>query len=409
MGIDFYDVFVRYKYSVADSLFDFFRLTTLRETLIITQAFVQFMFDTQTSKSMTVQAFLKKHHFTNATIAYMDRICRITDGAGIERYTLYQFMQTFNQNMFYRMYQPSSPNDTGLFAHWKSKLVSKGVLFSTGKNVVKMIHDPDKRRISHVVTDLDEFIPVDTVIFATPLENLTPCVMNSAPTIHACFGPLGKLQKYTKQSAYEPYLSITFHWTTKVEFPPIRGDGSKTPWGILWNNLSEYFGQDHTSKTILSVAVVRLDMVSPHTRRTANDTDQVTDLLVETFRQINVAHGGVLPEPDQSILSPGVIRYANRWTSTDFSYMKTIASYPFPFRSPVFRNLYSVGTHNEQSGYAFTSIETAVSNGIAFCHLFDTNSRPHYPLRKVISLLDVVVAFVVSFTLTIILWFYKNT
>ena len=391
MGLDFYNLFTPYKFGVSDSIVEFLQTASLREMAMISMTFVKFMKDESPSTKVTVKSFLEKHSFSKQTTAYIDRICRITDGAGIDRYTLHEFLQTFNQNLFYNMYQPREPNDEGLFKLWKQKLVDNGVTFVSGTEIVKIIHDSDKKdKVSHVVTNTDKFIPVDTVIFATPLENLTECIANSAPELHPSFGPFKGLVNHTRHSAYEPYLSMTFHWNKVVDFPKVWGGRGSGSWGILWINLSDYIGSDHTSKTLLSVSIVRLDVESNRTRKTAHATESVDGLLKETFRQINDAHDDALSEPDRSILSQGVKRRNGKWVSIDHAYMKTVHSYSFPFQSSKYRNLYSVGTHNEQSEYAFTSMESAVINSVKFCHRFDNTCKQLYPVKKITKLVDVI-------------------
>lgn len=407
MELNFYELFTQYKFGVSDSIMEFLRIATFREIFHISTAFLRFMYDREPSKKMTVQTFLDQHAFSTEMTTYMDRICRITDGAGTDRYTMYQFIQTFNQNMFYDMFQPRVANDKGLFKLWKDKLTEKGVTFSSDTEIVKIIHNPENKKISHIVTDQDEFIPVDNVIFATPLNNLTAIIGHSAPDIHSSFGPFRNLLQYTLQSSYEPYISITFHWNKPITFPRVWGSGLGS-WSILWINLSDYIGQDHTTQALISASIVRLDVESSHTHKTAHNTEGTSELMRETFRQINAAYGDTLPTPDHSILSPGVERRSGKWISTDHSYMKTVHAYPFPFRSPKFDNLYSVGTHNERSDYAFTSIESAVVNSIVFCHRFDKNAKELFPLEQASTLISMIKVVVVSLALTILFWIYKN-
>jgi len=40
---------------------------------------------------------LKNNNFSLKAFDYFDRLCRLTDGAASERYTLYEFLQLINQ------------------------------------------------------------------------------------------------------------------------------------------------------------------------------------------------------------------------------------------------------------------------------------------------------------------------
>ena len=62
--------------------------------------------------------------FSEEAIRFIDRLCRVSDGAGIEKYTLYQFLEAFDQSIFYKVYQPRKPNDDpeGLIGMWEKAL-----------------------------------------------------------------------------------------------------------------------------------------------------------------------------------------------------------------------------------------------------------------------------------------------
>ena len=351
--------------------------------------------------------FMKIYKFSSATRSYLDKICRITDGAGADRYTLFQFLQTFNQNMVHSIYQPNKPNDDGLFKLWKDKLVEKGVTFQSGEEIMELIKDQKSSTISHVVTRNKDKIPVNILVFATPLNNLTECVENSSPDVHSAFGPLSKLQNYTYLTSYEPYLSMTFHWNNSIEVKDIWGGGFG-PWGMLWIKLSDYFGKDQSSHTLISACIIKLDVKSPVTNKTAHETVNTNELINEAFRQINEAHGNILPEPNHSVMYSGVERENNKWKSTDYAYMKTIHSYSFPYKSPKFDNLFSVGSHNEQSAYAFTSMESAVSNSIVFCHKFDRRSKKLHPIRNATTLVNIIQTALVCILVTILFRIYNS-
>jgi hypothetical protein len=63
-----------------------------------------------------------ENNFSKETIDYVDRLCRLTDGAGSERYTLYEFLQLINQQSLYSLYQPRLPNNILLFKIFENAL-----------------------------------------------------------------------------------------------------------------------------------------------------------------------------------------------------------------------------------------------------------------------------------------------
>ena len=85
----------------------------------------------------------------------------------------------------------------------------------------------------------------------------------------------------------------------------------------------------------------------------------------------------MLPPPDKSLINPNNYR-CGCWTDMDSGYVRTPYLFPtsgtdggddasmfIPFQSKI-ENLYNLGTQNGYSDYAFTSMESAVSNSVAF-------------------------------------------
>jgi hypothetical protein len=54
------------------------------------------------NKTKTVKEFVEARGFSKEAINYMDRLCRLTDGAGYDKYTMFKFLQLGNQNFFYK-------------------------------------------------------------------------------------------------------------------------------------------------------------------------------------------------------------------------------------------------------------------------------------------------------------------
>jgi hypothetical protein len=96
--------------------------------------------------------------------------------------------------------------------------------------------------------------------------------------------------------------------------------------------------------------------------------------MEETWRQIKDNLPGV-PKPDETIIHNSVKRLEDRWINTDFSYMDTHLSTPTPFEVGV-SGVYNLGTQNGFSKYAFTSLESAVSNAIALYNKLEGKDQP---------------------------------
>jgi hypothetical protein len=97
-----------------------------------------------------MKTFLEENNFSKKSIELINRICRLTDGAGIEKYTLNEFLQLVNQQSLYKIYQPKLPNDIGLFKIWKSYLEKKNVEFLLSSEVEELLLNEDKTSIKNI-------------------------------------------------------------------------------------------------------------------------------------------------------------------------------------------------------------------------------------------------------------------
>jgi hypothetical protein len=78
------------------------------------------------------------NNFSDGAKNYVERFCRLTDGASAEDYTLFQFLQISNQHYFYKLYQPKLPNDRGLIKKWEKELRKQGVNILFNYEVIKL-------------------------------------------------------------------------------------------------------------------------------------------------------------------------------------------------------------------------------------------------------------------------------
>ena len=126
MDLNFEDLFVPYNFSSITLAFELIssKVFTLNEYYNLFWTLINLSDD---DKSMTMQEYLTKHKFSQVAINYIDKLCRITDGANIDRYTVYNFMQIINTKFFYKIYQPKEPNDIELFQKWQTALTNNNV------------------------------------------------------------------------------------------------------------------------------------------------------------------------------------------------------------------------------------------------------------------------------------------
>jgi hypothetical protein len=153
----------------------------------------------------------------------------------------------------------------------------------------------------------------------------------------------------------------------------------KNDWGVIHVVMSDYINFNK-SKTVITAAIT-IKQKSKVINKTPDECNK-KELIDEVFRQLKNSFGGKLPNPTKIILSPGIFWNNGKWDTIDSAYVRTKESFKMPFQSKLFNNLYTVGTHNEQHYYNFTSFESAVSNGVALCHKLIPRTRLDFPLKK---------------------------
>jgi uncharacterized protein with NAD-binding domain and iron-sulfur cluster len=362
MGLKFDDLFVKYNFSITQIGGEtIFSVLSWKELFLFAIEFIKLILNEYHGRNTLLENFLESHHFTSDSKEMLDRICKLTDGGGIDKYTLYEFLQLFNQQFFYSLYQPKLPNDIGLFAHWQSFLEAKGVKFMLNTNI-KSVHLQGQQIHSiNVITNTNEttILLADKFVFAVPPKSLNTIVKtNQIPH------DWGDLDNYAKETGYIDYISITFHWNTNLNLPKIYGF-PRSSWGIAFIVLTDYMSFDQTnSKTVISVAATINDKVSKNINKTLDECNK-QELIDEIFLQLREAYP-LLPNPTLSLLSPGIEYNVSlrKWVSKDTAYIIASNKGYLPFQNNVVRNMYNLGTHNGKSMYTFTSMESAVSNSV---------------------------------------------
>jgi hypothetical protein len=385
MDVKFNDLFTPYNFSIAtiggETIWSTLSFT---EIASLGKSFISLLINDDHGIDTSMLAYMKNYNFKDESIDLIDRICRLTDGATAENYTLNEFLQLFNQQFFHTLYQPKKPNDHGLFKIWYEFLESQNVEFMLSTEVVSLNAENDTIRSLTVSKNNVEFdIFAKTVIIATPPHSLVNIVANS--NIKDAFGDFGQLVDWSRQTAYIDYISITLHWDQKLDLPKVYGF-PRSEWGLAFIVLSDYMTfQEDESKTVISTAITITDHKSNNIGKTANEcTEQ--ELLTEVLHQLKHAFPE-LPQPTISLLSPGVYydRSLSRWVSKDTAFIASANFKTIPFKSNL-TNLYNVGTHNGQHLYKFTSIESAVSNAMTLSLVLFPELKDKY---KIVSSMTV--------------------
>ncbi len=389
MRLDFHELFTPYKFSIANIGGKGIRNFSLREMGLLAVSFMKLMFDPTYGTTLSMEKYMNQHEFNDESRDYVDRLCRLTDGAGADRYTLFQFLQLINQQALYTIYQPQQPNDRNLFQLWEQRLLSTGRVKILSNTYVQQLITYNNRirairvRSPQFPTGIE--INGKNFILAIPPEPLVKLLSQSPETINA-FGSMDQLDRWSQQNQYIQDIPIIFHWDHQFKLNDIHGFPT-SDWNIAFINLSDYMDfHDPRSKIVMTVCITTTDVVSKVTGKTANQSNE-QELINEVFRQLREPFPN-LPKPTVVLLSPTVRKIKGRWIDMDTAYVRTNNNQILEPQSPVFSNLYSLGTHNGTSFYNFTSLESAVSSALSLTHKLVPESTHLYPFQKMWTMRD---------------------
>jgi hypothetical protein len=388
MNVEFKELFKEYNFTITqiggETVF-----TTLewRELILLGIELFKLMINKNTGINISMEDFLRNNNFKEESIEIIDRVCKLTDGGGIEKYTLNQFLQLFNQQILHKLYQPNKPLDEGLFKIWKEYLEKNGVEFSLNIEIEDIKIDNGKIENIKIRRGNDNFIiNGDKYVFAIPPKNLNEIVKK-----YDIKNDWGDLERFSKETEYIDYISVTFHWSKKLELNKIYGF-PKTEWGLAYIVLTDYMEfKEENSKTVISTAVTITDRKSKNNNKTANECNK-EELLKEMMYQLRQSFPEI-PEPSISLISPGVIYDENekKWKSLDTAFISNSKEGFLKYENNVIKNMYNLGTHNGNSYYKFTSMESAVSNSVALSKILykELNNKKYIELEKAIEISDI--------------------
>lgn len=415
MGLRFGKYFTKYNFSIGTIGGEGITDMEFRELFWFGVAYFKMMLNPKSAQSVTCQQFMEEHSFSSKTMDYIDRVCRLTDGAGMDKYTLFEILQSVDQHAFYTILQPNRPTDLGLFADvYKVMNDDPNIDFMLGTKVTGLVDDGNK--VTNLFVEKGGFqglIGAKGCIMAIPPMNLMKILKNSSDLIKNSFGDFDTLYKWVDHNSYNVYINIVYHWDKKMDLPKIWGF-PKTEWGVAFVVLSDYMEFDHpNSKTVISCCTTYEDRVSSNNGKIIHQCDE-EELINEVFNQLKLSFPD-LPKPTKSVVSPGVYRDTNenKWKMLEDEYMMTTdvadIGHPIPLESPIIKNLFSVGTHSGKHKYNFTSFESAVSNGFALANYIIPTSETRFPIKEPTGLQFVIKIVLLIVVLVIIYFFFRNS
>lgn len=391
MDTSFKELFTLYNFQI-DKIGKETILSTLNfsELFHIVSNFVKLIFNNNHGSNISMKMFMENNNYSLKSIDMIDRICRLTDGGDINKYTLNLFLQMINQQSLYSLYQPKYPNDLGLFKIWRTFLEKRNVTFILETNIIKLNYKNNIITSCIIKTNThNKVLYGKTFILAIPPKSLVELFLNlNDNIIKNSFCSFKSLQEWTNNTKYINYISISFHFDKILKLSKVYGF-TKSEWGIVFIVLSDYIKLcESNSKTIISIAITITDRKSKNNNKTANECNK-NELIKEVYLQLLNSFPN-LPKPSVSILSPNNYYKNNEWLSTDSAFILSPNENYISFESNIFSNLYNLGTHNGYSKYKFTTMESAISNSIKLSHILYPKLKSKYNIKSSYTLIYII-------------------
>jgi protoporphyrinogen oxidase len=400
LEMEFNDYFTEYDYDLSKIKNQNVSSLSYNEKNALYWAFIRLIFNPNYGKNISIKQFCDDNNFSDKAKEYFEKFCRLTDGASIENYTLFQLLQIKNQQYFYKLYQPKYPNDKGFIRDWEKKLLeTNNITIKTEEEVIKLNYNDNS--ITEVVSIKDSFMnkyKCNKVIITIPPKPL----FNLIKDIPGVFLPMKELEDWTQKNSYFDYIPLTFHYKKITQLPKLMGF-PKTSWGIGFIILSDFMDfSDEPSKTVISITITFTDRKNEH-GKTVNECTK-NEIIEYVKEQLPM-----FPQPDLVIISPNVVKNKNKWINLDTAFVATTQATYLPDTSEKYKNLHIVGIFNGNSNYYFTSIEAAVQNAIVFCQKEVKNLKYEITIKNPVDISQFILIFIVFLVIIVSLIILKMT
>lgn len=396
LNTSFNELFTKYKIGKSD-IYKVIKSLSFRELFILASVFLNL---NDNYKKTSFKEFLDYHNFSEKSKDILDRIGRLTDGGGIEKYTLFSFLQIINQNILYNIYQPKKPNDVGLFKILHQELIKRNVDIYLNSEV-KKINTNNTNLIINITTDKYIF-NADNFIFAIPPININKLFYNN--NIDSGFKK--DFNIWSENTNYITFIPVIFHWNTKLNIKRIWGY-PQTSWGVGYIIMSDYMDfNDDRSKTVISAIITMSSNKSEFLNKTPDEIPYKEIIIKEVFRQLKTIHPN-LPEYTNAIMSQNY-HNGKEWISVHNAFMTTKYGY-LDFNSKIYKNLFNCGVHNGKSTYSFTSLESSIVNAIELLYILVPETKNEIKIRKATTLrIILLIIIVIILIFTLIFYFRKR-
>jgi hypothetical protein len=408
MDIAFTDLFIPYKSKPTDIDDKTIQINnkinlnlTFNEIMALLLAFLKLIVNKDYGRTVSMKDFMKKNNFSENSYDFIERLCLLSDGATIDNYTLFQFLQYINKQFFYSLYQPKIPNDRGLIKVWTEKLLKNNVKILLNSKVIKI--DVQNNNVSKLIINengIEKEIIANKYVLTIPPKPFYNLI-SSNPKTENIFGNNKELQKWKVKNSYFDYITLTFHYKNEVTLPKLNGF-PRTPWGIGFVILSNFmdFKTDEPSKTVISICISMLNVPNEE-GKTVNQCSK-EEIIKYVKEQLSF-----FPNPDLIIISPTIKKINDVWINEDTAYVITTEQ-RFIKSKDKLSNLYYVGIHNGNSSYYVTTIESAVQNAIHYCIEEIPELKYRYVFKNLMEIRNLVIdAIIIIICIFLIIYIKK--
>lgn len=390
MNITFDKLFVKYNFTISKIGQHSITKFSIKEMSTLVYQYLKFLINGNFIENISVKEFCIKYNYSETTTDYLDRLCRLTDGTDSSKYSLKKLINLIDDNYFYTLQQPRYSNDLSLFKSIQTALKLKNVHIYLNESVINF--NPAYNTISTNKTRYN----YSNIIFAIPPRPFFKLCLNAYPSV---FKNKIEYYKKMKETDYNVYIPIVFHWNenildsiNKVHGFPIND------WGIIFIVISEYNKSE--PGTVISCNISILDKKSSFTNKTANESTK-KELISEVFRQIQSELN--LPKYNKAFIHKSIMYDNGAYINKDTAFINTKLNSKLPELSNNYDNVYSIGTHNGNSNYNFTTLESAVINAIYFYNTQIANcDSDYFPIQKHKKLHHLIYVILMVFVLLII-------
>ena len=347
-------------------------ILSIYEIFILSFAF--FIYAVKDESDTSIYNFMTTWNFSQKSIDYIDKICRLIDGANAHRYSVTEFFNLINQQSLYTLYQPKKPLDLDFFNIWTRFLTSNHVEIQLNTTINDiLLHN---NQVYCLIDQNNKKYFANQYIFAIPPYTLAQISSKNLQSILP-----NNFKQYAVNTNYEKYIGITFHWNHKLKLKKIWGF-PQSEWGVAFINLSDYMDID---TQIISSVITISNKKSIELNKTALECSN-QELKQQVFNVIKTAYDINIPY-DMAIVNP----------IQDTAFFKAVGESFIEFNTKA-NNLWMLGTQNGYSFYSATSMESACSNAIA---LYNKLENDNILIKRPLTILSLIIIILIIFIISL--------